>query len=385
MGRLLRYLCLSLCFSASADSFQLGGQSGMPHLPCKKSRSSSSSSTVAHFPAAAAATAAASAATGTAGGPVDVALVKKLRQLTAAGYGSCVAALQRSSGDLQKAVQWLRRQGAADAAAAAAAAIAAGSDTGGSEAAQQEGIIALAQLESTSRAAGGAHAAGGPETAEAGPKGIERIVAVQMACNSDFVSRSDVFISAAKRAARAACQSQGFAAAAKSVAAGASAEDVGSERETATQQQQLLQQLLALPAQRCCPAAATSEDVGGAPDAATIGEDLGYVSRLVGEQVTLKRVALREAQRGSEIVAFYCHQPLSADVGPLAVLLHISYSRQQQHQQGEEEENEFEDRLRQLGKQLCMHIAATKPLAVVRLTIDAKPCRYLAFILWPSR
>jgi elongation factor Ts len=43
-------------------------------------------------------------------------LVKKLRELTGAGVMDCKAALEASSGDLQKAIEFLRKKGLADAA-----------------------------------------------------------------------------------------------------------------------------------------------------------------------------------------------------------------------------------------------------------------------------
>ena len=43
-------------------------------------------------------------------------LVKKLRELTGAGVMDCKTALEASSGDLQKAIEFLRTKGLADAA-----------------------------------------------------------------------------------------------------------------------------------------------------------------------------------------------------------------------------------------------------------------------------
>ncbi|OEH79410.1 elongation factor [Cyclospora cayetanensis] len=170
---------------------------------------------------------------------------------------------------------------------------------------------------------------------------------------TDFVSRSEVFTAAASRTAAAACMSACFA---KEAAAAAGVPGAGTRT---SQQQKLLQQLLSLPTGYSFPAGVPSDAEGEA--AATVGADLAYTSRLVGETVVVKRVAMREALRGSGIVAFYCHQPVAANVAPLAVLLHLSYSRQEKQQ---EDQAEFEGHLRRFGKQLCMQIAAAKPLAV---------------------
>ncbi|XP_026192166.1 uncharacterized protein LOC34619981 [Cyclospora cayetanensis] len=301
-------------------------------------------------PSAAAAVPAASSegedAAATAASKVDVALVKKLRQLTAAGYGSCLKALQHSNGDLPMAVKWLRHQGAADAAAAVAAATAAASSVRPGDDTQKEGVIALCRIETklTPAPEGGAL-----DTSAS----IERIAAVHVACRTDFVSRSEVFTAAASRTAAAACMSACFA---KEAAAAAGVPGAGTRT---SQQQKLLQQLLSLPTGYSFPAGVPSDAEGEA--AATVGADLAYTSRLVGETVVVKRVAMREALRGSGIVAFYCHQPVAANVAPLAVLLHLSYSRQEKQQ---EDQAEFEGHLRRFGKQLCMQIAAAKPLAV---------------------
>ncbi|CDJ61515.1 hypothetical protein EMWEY_00010650 [Eimeria maxima] len=289
---------------------------------------------------------------------LDTALIKKLRQLTSAGYGACIRALQHSGGDVPKAVQWLRQQGAADvAAAAAAAADATGTNSNDNV---KEGIIGTFRLEAAPAAAAtGAVAA----TAVAG---VERVAAVHVTCSSDFVSHSDVFCAAARRAAAAACSSPEFAAAASAAAA---------RGRLPQEQAQLLQQLLALPV-------LTSESAAGTPAAAadaattdaeavkaaateTVGTDLAYTSRLVGEKVQLKGFAVREALRGSGIVSSYSHQPAAADAAALVVLLHLSYKlQQQQEQQQEQQQQEFEKQIRNLGRQICLHIAASRPLAV---------------------
>ncbi|KAL8424774.1 hypothetical protein Efla_001363 [Eimeria flavescens] len=373
-GHLL--LSVAVCV-ASAEAFRLGLPGGASRILGSSSSSSSSSRTGSSFTACnlAAAALAAAAAAGAAAAPaaaagaaategqLDVDLVKKLRQLTSAGYGSCVRALQQSGGDLAKAVSWLRQRGAADAAAAAAAAAAAGGAGTAPEAAQQQqGLIALHRLDTAAAAAEAA-----AET-EAAAGGVERVVAVHLACCTDFVSRSSVFTAAARRAAAAACHCEALAAEARAAAAQAAAAATQPD-----QQQQLLQHVLSLPSPAAAETAlaaaadtaAAAAELAAATTKTTVADDLGYLSRLVGERTTLRRVAVREARKGKGIVSSYCHQPLAADVAPLAVLLQLSYTRQQQqHQQQGEEEGSFESQLRQFGKQLCMHIAAAKPLAI---------------------
>ncbi|KAL8433791.1 hypothetical protein ACSSS7_003637 [Eimeria intestinalis] len=320
------------------------------HATCSSTSSSSGRSG-----ACKAAAAAAAAPAGAAAGQVDVEQVKRLRQLTAAGYGSCVKALQQSGGDLPKAVSWLRQQGAADAAAAAAAATAAAAaaaaaaSTGAASEAQQQqqGAVALFRVDSTAAGATAAEAAGAAAASGvAATQVFERVAAVQLACRTDFVSRSDVFTAAARRAAAAACQSESFAAAARAAAAAAAAGKLRDEAAQAQQQQLLLQHLLSLP----------SGETAAAPAAAapSVAEDLGFLSRLVGESTTLRRVALREAPKGRGIVSSYSHQPIVPDVAPLLVLLQLSYTRQQQqeqqqHEQQQQEGDELETQERQFA------------------------------------
>ncbi|MBI2543892.1 MAG: translation elongation factor Ts, partial [Candidatus Rokubacteria bacterium] len=84
-------------------------------------------------------------------------LVKKLRELTGAGVMDCKAALEASSGDLQKAIEFLRTKGLADAAKK-------------SHRTALEGLV-------------GAYIRPGGKIGDL----------VEMACETDFVARTDGF------------------------------------------------------------------------------------------------------------------------------------------------------------------------------------------------
>ncbi|OGK95023.1 MAG: translation elongation factor Ts, partial [Candidatus Rokubacteria bacterium RIFCSPHIGHO2_02_FULL_69_13] len=84
-------------------------------------------------------------------------LVKKLRELTGAGVMDCKAALEASPGDVQKAVEFLRKKGLADAAKKAHRTV-------------REGLV-------------GAYIHPGGKIG----------VLVEMDCETDFVARTDGF------------------------------------------------------------------------------------------------------------------------------------------------------------------------------------------------
>ena len=87
---------------------------------------------------------------------IDTKLITKLRELTGAGIVDCKAALEESDGDLDKAVEVLRKKGVLKAAKK-------------SDRVTNEGVISIA-------------------------KGDKKVAVVGLACETDFVARTDDFI-----------------------------------------------------------------------------------------------------------------------------------------------------------------------------------------------
>lgn len=87
---------------------------------------------------------------------IDTKIIIKLRELTGAGVGDCKEALEEASGDLDKAVEVLRKKGAVKAAKK-------------SERQTNEGVISFA-------------------------KDHSKVAVVGLACETDFVSRNEDFI-----------------------------------------------------------------------------------------------------------------------------------------------------------------------------------------------
>ncbi len=96
---------------------------------------------------------------------ISAKLVKDLRDKTGAGMADCKKALEASGGDMEGAIKWLRERGAAAAAKRA-------------DREAKEGIIAVAQTEDKSAAA-----------------------MVEVNCETDFVARSEGFVTFAHEVA----------------------------------------------------------------------------------------------------------------------------------------------------------------------------------------
>lgn len=90
---------------------------------------------------------------------IDIKLISQLREKTGAGLGDCRAALEEAGGDLEAAVELMRKKGEVKAAKK-------------SDRATKEGVIALAGDDN-------------------------KVAVVALACETDFVSRTDAFQSAA--------------------------------------------------------------------------------------------------------------------------------------------------------------------------------------------
>ncbi|KQP61267.1 elongation factor Ts [Methylobacterium sp. Leaf399] len=204
---------------------------------------------------------------------ITAALVKELREKTGAGMMDCKGALNETDGDIEAAVDWLRKKGLAKAAKKAGRVAA-------------EGLVAV---ESS-----GHHAA-----------------IVEVNSETDFVARNDSF--------------QGFA------------------REAAK---------LALDTDGTLEGLETAHYPGATE---TVKETLSNLIATIGENMTLRRVAKLDVQKG--VIASYVHSPVSAGLGKIGVLVAL------------ESEGDVEV-LSTLGRQIAMHIAATNPVALDASGVD---------------
>ncbi|QQR68295.1 MAG: elongation factor Ts [Alphaproteobacteria bacterium] len=197
---------------------------------------------------------------------ISATLVKTLRDRTGAGMMDCKKALIETSGDLEAAIDWLRKKGLS-AAAKKAGRVAA------------EGLVALAA---------------------SGKVGA----VIELNAETDFVARNDQFQALARQAAQAAL-------------------DKGEDMEA-------LQ--------------------------AVLGPALTNLIATVGENMALRRVRRLSVTEG--VVAAYCHAAISPGLGRIGVLVAL-------------ESKADPARLNELGRQIAMHIAATKPESVSKDAIPA--------------
>jgi elongation factor Ts len=199
---------------------------------------------------------------------ITAALVKELREKTGAGMMDCKRALSESGGDLEQAVDWLRKKG-----------LSAAAKKSGRVAA--EGLIGVA-----SRPGRGAM--------------------VEVNAETDFVARNDQF--------------QAFVAQVTQLALDLDEGDAE--------------------ALRAAPYPGTGRSVG---------DELLQLVATIGENMTLRRVAVVTVDRG--VVATYVHNPQRPGLGRIGVLV------------GVEGPGEL-DTLELLGRQVGMHVAASRPEAL---------------------
>jgi len=202
---------------------------------------------------------------------ITPALVKDLRERTGAGMMDCKKALVEASGDMEAAVDWLRKKGLS-AAAKKAGRVAA------------EGLVGVASA---------AH----------------RAAMVEVNAETDFVARNEKF--------------QAFVAEVAQVAL-----RVGDDIETI----------------KAAPYPGGSR---------TVAEELVQLVAVIGEHMSLRRAHVLSVHRG--VVATYMHQAVKPGLGKIGVLVAV------------ESDSEI-DGLETLGRQVGMHVAATRPEA---LDIDA--------------
>jgi elongation factor Ts len=202
---------------------------------------------------------------------ITAALVKDLREKTGAGMMDCKRALGETDGDLEAAIDWLRKKGLAAAAKKSGRAAA-------------EGLVGVASA--------------------------PRIAAiVEVNAETDFVARNEHFQHFVETVAKLALT-------------------VGEDVE-----------------------ALRAADFPGADR--TVGEQLTHLIATIGENMTIRRVRRLEVREG--VVATYVHGALRPGLGRIGVLVGI------------EAASEIEA-LETLGRQVGMHVAATRPEA---LDVDA--------------
>jgi elongation factor Ts len=202
---------------------------------------------------------------------ITAALVKDLRDKTGAGMMDCKRALTETDGDIEAAVDWLRKKGLA-AAAKKSGRIAA------------EGLVGVATADN-------------------------KAAIVEVNAETDFVARNETF--------------QGFVEAVARIAL-----DVGED----------------LDAIKAAPFPGSGRNVA---------DELTHLVATIGENMTIRRVNVLSVKQG--VVASYMHQALKPGLGKIGVLAAI------------EGPGEFAT-LETLGRQVGMHVAATRPEA---LDVDA--------------
>ncbi|NPD67903.1 elongation factor Ts [Lichenicola cladoniae] len=202
---------------------------------------------------------------------ITAALVKELREKTGAGMMDCKKALNETAGEIEPAVDWLRKKG-----------LAAAAKKSGRVAA--EGLVAVAS---------------GPRIA----------AMVEVNAETDFVARNESF--------------QAFVAGVAQVAL-----IVGEDVE-----------------------AIKASKIQGSDK--TVAEELTQLIATIGENMTIRRARVLRVTSG--VVATYVHSALRPGIGKIAVLAAIEAPSES-------------DALELLGRQIGMHVAATRPAA---LDVDA--------------
>ena len=198
-------------------------------------------------------------------------LVKTLREQTGAGMMDCKKALTETDGDLEGAVDWLRKKGLSQAA-----------KKSGRTAA--EGLVGVVSAKN-------------------------RGAMVEVNAETDFVARNDRFQAFVETLAKIAL-------------------DVGEDVE----------------ALRAAPFPGGERNVG---------EELTHMIATIGENMTIRRARVLSVPSG--VVATYMHNALKPGLGKIGVLVAL------------EAPSEL-DGLEVLGRQIGMHVAATRPDA---LDVDA--------------
>ena len=203
---------------------------------------------------------------------ISAALVKDLRERTGAGMMDCKRALNESGGDMEAAIDWLRKKGL-------------------SAAAKKSGRIAAEGLVGVASAAG-------------------RAAMVEVNAETDFVARNETF--------------QTFVAQVAEVVLA-----VGDD-------------LAAIQAAKL-------------PSGRTVADELTQLVATIGENMTIRRAKRFEVAGGA--VATYVHGMVRPGLGKIGVLVAVTRGSEL-------------DALETLGRQVGMHIAATRPDVVDIKDVD---------------
>ncbi len=204
---------------------------------------------------------------------ITAALVKELREKSGAGMMDCKRALSETGGNLEAAVDWLRKKG-----------LAAAAKKSGRLAA--EGLVGIASA----------------------PR---RAAMVEVNSETDFVARNDLFQDFVEEVAKTALL-------------------VGED----------------LDAIKAAPYPAADRSVG---------EQLTHLVATIGENMSIRRARVLDVERGA--VATYVHQSVRPGLGRIGVVVAL------------EAPDELEG-LELLGRQVGMHVAASRPDAVNTAGVD---------------
>lgn len=203
---------------------------------------------------------------------ITAALVKDLRETTGAGMMDCKKALVESDGDMQGAIDWLRKKGL-------------------SAAAKKSGRVASEGLVGIALAPG-------------------KAAMVEINAETDFVARNEAFQAFVETAAKIALTT---------------GEDV--------------------------------EALKAAPypgSARNVADELVHLVATIGENMTVRRVAVIDVPGG--VVASYVHGALKLGLGKIGVLVGLS--------------GNANEAIESLGRQIGMHVAATRPDALSVAEVD---------------
>ena len=203
---------------------------------------------------------------------VSMEAIQKLREMSSAGMMDCKKALTETNGDIDAAMDWLRKKGIASAAKKA-------------DRVAAEGLVAAVVD---------------------GTKGV----LVEVNCETDFVGKNADFQATVTKIAEAALK--------------ANAKDVE---------------------------AVKALDIDGVP----ASDALTNLIAKIGENMSLRRTVQLEVSQGA--VVSYLHNAATDKTGRIGVLVAL-------------ESTAAPEVLHVLGRQIAMHIAATRPDALTRETVD---------------
>jgi len=203
---------------------------------------------------------------------ITAAMVKDLRETTGAGMMDCKKALVEANGDMQGAIDWLRKKGL-------------------SAAAKKSGRVASEGLIGIALAPG-------------------RAAMVEINAETDFVARNEAFQNFVETAATLALETGDDAEALKAAAYPGTGRNVADE--------------------------------------------LVHLVATIGENMTVRRVAVVDVPGG--VAASYVHGALKPGLGKIGVIVGLS--------------GKADEAIESLGKQIGMHVAATRPDALTVAEVD---------------